>query len=291
MKAFATLFALAACSYNAPADPTDGSVSGDGDAPPDMLIDDEDDDDDGVLDDDDNCPRKANPDQHDEDDDDTGDVCDPCPMFATDDDQDDDGDGIGDRCDPHPDTPGDVLITFEGFGVDGGLPAGWTEVRGSQSDWTVTDDAAELQPHLDSRSIRFEAGMPHVTVHFVVNHSMPGGSVPSVGGLVDGDVLFDHALSCSMITTLSSSNLLAVGCENDVCTPIPGSGTGSTNPTNPVRVITTVEPTNVKCSFRPGGGGSTNFSSGNVTATQTGAGVGVRGNRLSIPFIAIYGVP
>ena len=95
-----------------------------------------------------------------------------------------------------------------------------------------------------------------------------------------------------MITTLSSNNMLAVACENDVCTGISGSGTGSGAPTNPVRVITTADPTNVKCSFRTGGGaGSTNFSSGNAAATLTGAGVGVRGNRLSIPFIAVYGVP
>lgn len=74
---------------------------------------------DGIIDQLDNCPDDRNPEQADEDADGQGDVCDACPPFAGNDDAD--SDGVGDACDPNPGTPGDVLVSFNGFSasVDG----------------------------------------------------------------------------------------------------------------------------------------------------------------------------
>lgn len=74
---------------------------------------------DGIVDQVDNCPDDRNVEQADEDVDGKGDVCDACPPFASD--GDEDSDGVGDACDPNPGTPGDVLVSFNGFSapVDG----------------------------------------------------------------------------------------------------------------------------------------------------------------------------
>ncbi len=76
---------------------------------------------DGIVDQVDNCPDDRNVEQADEDGDGKGDVCDSCPPFAGD--GDEDSDGVGDACDPNPGTPGDVLVSFNGFSAP---VAGWT---------------------------------------------------------------------------------------------------------------------------------------------------------------------
>jgi hypothetical protein len=87
--------------------------------------------------------RAANADQANEDGDAFGDACDPCPPIAdTSPAIDSDHDGVSDACDPHPNTPGDRIAMFEGFGD--GVPAGWTtggSVVGSAGGLTFTTTA------------------------------------------------------------------------------------------------------------------------------------------------------
>jgi len=94
---------------------------------------------DGVVNADDNCPMVANPTQANEDGDAFGDACDPCPPFAdTEPPVDSDSDGVGDACDPSPNTPGDTIVTFEGFSSD--LPDDWT----SACTWTISGGVASI---------------------------------------------------------------------------------------------------------------------------------------------------
>jgi hypothetical protein len=94
-----------------PTDTPDAQVDRDGDGVDDLI---------------DDCPDTANPGQENEDGDRFGDVCDPCPIVADDNPPDTDGDQVADACDPRPMTPGDRIVTFEGF--HNGIPAAWVKV-------------------------------------------------------------------------------------------------------------------------------------------------------------------
>ncbi len=286
------LLVLGACNYAPSVGAGDGPLATDaadaaGDAPPDMMIDDDDDDDDNVLDVDDNCPVLAN-DQHDEDADGRGDACDPCPMFASGDTTDTDLDGVADACDPHPNTAGDVLVRFEGFGTAGGLPAGWEQIGGAAGDWVVTGDELTIASSTTPHSIRTDAEGPHATVHVVFTHSMPGGGIPAAAAIVDGDATLANELACSILTQISSNNLLAVKCANGTCGTFGGSASGQA--TNPIRIVATAESTLLNCAFSRGGSTSA-FGSPGVTPTRNGVGIGVQSLRLAIPFIAVYRAP
>jgi hypothetical protein len=278
---------ICGCSYN-PARGVPGDGAPGGDAPVDGLVDDDDDDNDGVLDTDDNCPLVANPDQHDEDGDTRGDACDPCPMFATGDDDDQDGDGIADACDPNPMTPGDELVLFDGFGVDGNLPSAWTQIGGFPGDWGVAQDALQLDTHVAPRQLRFDAGGARTTVHFVATHSLPGGgSVPALGAIVDSDPTHANLLSCTVLTEQANQNLLSVRCIADSCSTFGASGSSAVQAT--VRVIAISEPDRLDCRFTTGA--STAFESTGVTPTRSGTGIAVQNLRVAIPFIAVYRSP
>jgi len=104
---------------------------------------------DGVLNEQDRCVNVPNPDQHDEEGDGYGDVCDNCPQVGNVDQEDKEEailglprDGVGDACDPNPESPGDRLVFFDGFGT---LRTDWTERGGGM--WKIIDDhLAQVDP-------------------------------------------------------------------------------------------------------------------------------------------------
>lgn len=127
LRAIAASLLVSACSFSAPATPTDGGVDAADllDGPPA----DSDRDGDGVVDSVDNCADLANPGQEDYDADSHGDACDGCPHLPSAADPDGDHDGVGDACDPSPSTAGDERVLWEPFD-DAAALGGWRNGTG-----------------------------------------------------------------------------------------------------------------------------------------------------------------
>jgi hypothetical protein len=130
---------------------------------------------DGVKDEVDNCPTAPNPNQNNEDGDAFGDACDPCPIDI--DNTDTDTDGVGDKCDPHPNTPGDRLVLFEGFGS--GVPTSWTNIgavagSGEVSLPLVANNHTAIVPPLAM------LGNGTLTVSIVIDNEGANGSASAI---------------------------------------------------------------------------------------------------------------
>lgn len=253
------------------------------DAPVDTLIDDLDDDDDGIVDVSDNCPRTANADQHDEDVDTKGDRCDPCPQLA-DADTDTDGDTIGDACDPHPAAAGDVLVLFDGFGVDLALPTGWTQVGGFNGDWDVSADALRLDTQDTPHLLQFNAGAAHTTIDLLVDVSGPGANVPTFSAIVDGDAALTTFFACSVLYVEQARRLQTFS-GGVFTTSSSSSGTVAVPGTH--RVVATSDANNLACSF-----GAAGQLSGSLASSSRGyVGIRARNLRAAFHYIAVYRSP
>ena len=90
---------------------------------------------DGLINAVDHCPNVPGG-KYDEDGDGIGDDCDKCPIAPPPAVPDPDGDDVDSPCDPDPETPGDKILLFEGFG-DGVVPMGWTPT--TPAAWSAVD--------------------------------------------------------------------------------------------------------------------------------------------------------
>lgn len=154
-------------------------------------------DNDGVMNAMDNCPTVANTTQWNEDMDLLGDLCDPCPQYAAVQ-LDTDSDSIGNDCDPRPTMAGDTLALFEGFNVNGAVPAGWTTSGGGT--WGVLNGALGFTPGANSPGFALHAvtAGDHTVDAQVIAGAVVGQTPQVVATVIDATTTLDRFFMCSI---------------------------------------------------------------------------------------------
>jgi hypothetical protein len=236
---------------------------------------------DGIPNATDNCPTVPNAHQWNEDGDAFGDACDPCPQYAALQ-IDSDDDGIGDDCDPHPDTPGDTLVLFEGFNVDGALPASWT--TSGAGTWTVTGGKLAYTPAANTPGFALYP-LPSAGAHTVDTVAITGSTTNTtqvIASVIDATPTLSKFFMCSVSVYES---LFRFARWNNAWAEL-SSTSASPPPPNTYPIVASSTATQESCVIE----GSTLLG---ANATFGGTRVGMRSVNVAVefPYIAVYRSP